>query len=134
MDKVNEVYRYLLKKERKANRIFITLNVLAIGLAAALIIMNLFAIRFNPIRLSSSTVQDHTIIWLFIGISILTGIASALSSMTSVFIFRKRATGYKTKKEEIKEEMKKHKDRENVYKGKDRDKVLVKRVLKIINE
>lgn len=134
MNKVDEIYEFFSQKEKKTNRIFIVLNVIAILLAAALIIMNLFAIRFNPVKANGSS-NDSLIIWMFVAVSIVVGLAAATTSISSIFLFRKRATAYREKKEKIKEEQDKYKSNKGPYKKKaDKDKTLIERVLKIVND
>ena len=132
MNNVNEIYDYFSKKERKSNIIFISLNLIAFGLAALLVILNLFAIRFNPVKLSPSS-GDDIVVWMFVAMSIITGIIASVSSVMSFFVFRKRALKYKDKKELILKEQVAYDNKEGSYEGKNRDKVLVEAVTKIIN-
>lgn len=104
---------------------FIGLNILSFAMAAAIVILNLFAIRFN---------DDDTTKVLFILISAIGGIVSFVTTLLSFFTLKKQATISKTKMERIEDESKKHSAEEGIYKSADRDHILVKNITTIYNE
>ena len=132
MNNVDQVHKFFKRKEKRANMIFVLLNLVSFGLAALLVILNLFAIRFNPVKINDSP-KDNIVIWMFVIMSIITGVTAVITGVMSFFVFRKRAAKYKDKKESIQNEQAAYKKKEGPYSGKDRDHNLVENVTKIIN-
>lgn len=132
MNSVDQIHKFFKKKEKRSNRIFVLLNLISFSLAALLVILNLFAIRFNPVKLNHSP-KDNIVIWMFVAMSIITGVTAVVTGVMSFFVFRKRAAKYRDKKESIQSEQEAYKKREGHYADKDRDHHLVENVTKIIN-
>ena len=61
MNNVDQVHKFFKRKEKRANMIFVLLNLVSFGLAALLVILNLFAIRFNPVKINDSP-KDNIVI------------------------------------------------------------------------
>lgn len=113
-------YKYLISMYG-----FIALNILSFAIAAVVIILNLFAIRYND--------DDSTKI-LFICISALGGFVSFITTIISFFTLKRAASVSKTKMERIEIESNKHTNKIEEYSGKDRDQVLVRNITQIYNE
>lgn len=104
---------------------FVTLNILSFAIAAAIIILNLFAIRFNDVDSTKP---------LFISISALGGFVSFITTLISFFTLKKAAAVSKTKMERIEIESNKHTKKVDEYADKNRDHILVKKITDIYNE
>ena len=82
MDKVNKIYLELKNKYKKTMTIFLMLNIIIFILTSASILLNIFAIRKNE--------AGDTTKWLFVTIAILSAISGFISSLMSIYTFRKR--------------------------------------------
>lgn len=127
MDKVQEIYDLLLKKYKRTILKFKSINITLFIFTAASIIMNIYAIRFNP-----SNQKD--IIWLFVSVAILSAISAFISSIISLFVYRKRNKDISEKLEKIREQKHEHKFEIGDYeKNPEKDLLLMERVTKILN-
>ena len=134
MSNVQAIYKELNNKRRTSMVGFILLNVLSFFLVAALVVLNLFAIRFNPDASPKGIVNDSEIIYLFVALSILSGLSSLFTSIVSFFVFRKRATKFQEQINLIKIEIELYKKSDGEYSYKDKDVLLIRRVTRIRNK
>lgn len=130
---VIKIFKTLKRKYQRSLFIFIFLSITSFILSAVLVILNLFAIRYNP-GLHDHSLSLKTEQWLFICIVIISTISSLISSILSLFTFKKRAKIKKSKIEKIKIELQKYHDETGDYVEGDKDRNLVNIVASIINE
>ena len=134
MDNIQSIFNELELKRKKSRAIFIFLNVLSFLMVAGLVVLNLFAIRFNPTANHSGGVNTSEVIFLFITLSILSGLSSFVTSLISFFVFRKKAVNAKEQIEAIQHEVSLHKKVEGSYKTEDKDVLLMERITRIKNK
>ena len=128
------IFNELEKKRKKSRGIFIFLNILSFIMVAGLVVLNLFAIRFNPTANHSGGVNTSEVIFLFITLSILSGLSSFITSLISFFVFRKKAIRAKEQMHAIQHEVSLYKKVEGSYKTEDKEVLLMERITKIKNK
>lgn len=119
---VESKYMKLYKKYTLSRTLFIVLNVLSFFLIALMIILNIYAIKKNP--LSDTKIY-------FVVISILSGFVALLTSLASFFSLRKKSSDYKERYEQIKDEYKAWEKGKGKYTGKDKDGIIIDEILRI---
>ena len=119
---VERKYLKLYKKYLVSKTWFILLNVLSIFLVALMVILNLYAIKKNP--LADTKVY-------FVVISILSGFIGLLTGLASFFTIRKNANEYHERYEFIKNEYDAWKTSKGKYNDKNKDEILIDEVLSI---
>ena len=123
---VDKYYEDLNKKLKTTTMFYSFLNILLFILGAAIIVLNIFAIRMNPGGKADK--------WLFVIVAILTAITSFFTSFISLFTYRKKNKKLNTQIELIATERAQHKNKILEYEVKNRDAVLIERVRRIINK
>ncbi|MCK5806922.1 MAG: DUF4231 domain-containing protein [Mycoplasmataceae bacterium] len=126
MDRVNKIYSELKAKYRKTMAIFLFLNILVFSLTAASILLNIFAIRKNE--------AGETAKWLFITIAILSAVSGFISSLMSIYTFRKRNKVIRTTIDKIEIEKNHYREKIGEYAKTNPEKLLMDNVGRIINK
>lgn len=132
-EKANKLFQDFKKKRKKSMGLYILLNMSIFTLAALLIILNLFTIRFNPLKSAGYNGWQKNM-WMFVLSSIFATISTFFSSLVAFFKYRQF----------VKESMKKIRDinalkvdfdnKINQFENPEtRDAVLVEQVTEIIN-
>lgn len=127
MEQVNNYYEKIVKKYNKSKTIFYIINFLILFLSAIFIILNLFAIRYNP--------GGNDTKWLFVTIAILTAISAFISSITSLYIFKTKQKEYFQKINALEEEKRKYLNEEDIYSNStNKDKILIDKATNILSD
>lgn len=109
-EEVNKMFEHIRRKKAVSQTVFITLNVSIFCLSASLIILNLFSVRWSP-------ANEDTTKWLFVVLSILVALSTFVTSLLSIFVYRRKSQEKSEKIEAIKREKKKFQNKEDVYSG-----------------
>lgn len=120
-------FRYLaLKRKYFVSQFwFYFLNFLSFGTAAAIVVLNLFAIKLN---------NDADLKKLFVVMAIISATITFLTTIVSFFTLKKSAIKANHKLERIETEYKKFKDKKDDYKTKEAEHLIIKRITYIFNE
>ena len=124
MLEVDKYYSILYKKHKRVIRRSVIINLTIFVLTASLVVLNLFAIRWNP--------SDHsTTRWLFVAVAILSGLGGFISTIMSIYVFRRNSKAKSVQIEKIKDQYKLFKKKEGAYSGRDREQVLISNITEI---
>lgn len=104
---------------------FFFLNLLSFAISAAIIVLNLFAIKLN---------KDNDLKELFVIMAIISAVVVFLTTVVTFFTFKKSAIKASHKLDRIKDEYVKFKNKEDDYKSKDAEHLIIKRITYIFNE
>lgn len=120
------LYIDLNKKYKKTTTFFLIINLTIFFIGAAIIVLNIFAIRKNP---SSDPITK----WIFVSVAIATAIATFISSITSLYVFRKKNKTLNEKITLIDIERKQFKRKVLAYTEPNPEVLLLRRIETIIN-
>lgn len=126
-----DLHKDLLHKYKKSLYTYAIMTIIGFVLSAALIIFNLYAVRFNPAKGNEELRLEQ---WLFIGIAILSAVQAFITGILTLFTFRKKSKTQKHKIERINIQIERYKNKEGDYDTTERDAVLINLVTKILNE
>ena len=126
MDKVNNIYLELKSKYKKSITIFLLLNIIVFSLTAISILLNIFTIRKNE--------AGDTTKWLFVTIAILSAVSGLISSIMSIYTFRKRNRNTKEIINSIEIEKRHFKDKSGDYSSPSPETIFVDNVEKLLNK
>lgn len=118
-------YLNLQRKYVQSVTIFTILNILSFSIAAAIVVLNLFALKNNEIPSTKP---------FFIAIAIISGVVAFLTALLSFFKFKTSANKAKVKIEKINEEIRSFESKEDKYKNKDREHLLINNITLIYND
>lgn len=107
---VNTMFEQLRRKKTISKAVFIGLNISIFSLAASLIILNLFSIRYSPAD------DDHTK-WMFVALSITVAASTFVTSLLSIFVYRRKSIDRNNQIQMIKIEKKKFSEKAEGYEG-----------------
>lgn len=125
LNRVEDYFKILVRKHKSTVVKMVGMNLTIFILTASLAVLNLFALRWNP----SDNVSTKA---LFASVAILSAAAAFISSIMSVYTFKRTSKDKKIKMEKILEQQKLHEDHEGEYSAGDRDQILVDKVTEIL--
>lgn len=131
--RANKLFHDFKIKHRKSIVLYILLNMAIFTLAAGLILLNLYTIRFNPLKGSSDPSARRTM-WMFVLSSVFATISTFFSSLVAFFKYRqfvkesmKKIRDITTLRTDYENSVKQFEDPET------RETILVDQVTEIIN-
>lgn len=118
-------YLNLQRKYLQSVTIFTILNILAFSVAAAIVVLNLFALKNNEIPSTKP---------YFIAIAIISGLVAFLTALLSFFKFKTSANKAKTKMNKINDQIKLFEAKAEPYNTKKAEHILIENITSIYNE
>ncbi|MCR8612920.1 MAG: hypothetical protein NC236_00335 [Mycoplasma sp.] len=121
---VEKKYRLLYRKYLISKIWFIALNLISFFLVAAMIILNIYAIRKNPFQDTKP---------LYVSLAVLTGFVGFFTSVTSFFTLNRSSNIYRKQLKEIENEKKLFNSKDEKYNVKNKNEVFLNSILEILN-
>lgn len=132
MHNIYESIKLLEKKFKRSIGLNISLSIILFTLTAVLVVLNLYAIRFNPGKEVEELKSQQVIFLIITAMSTLT---SFVGGIMHLFVFKKKAKQQSDKIKKIKIEINKHELETGRYENKlTKDETLVTRVANILSE
>ena len=107
---VNNMFEHIRRKKAISKAVFIGLNISIFSLAALLIILNLFSIRYSP-------ADDSHTKWMFVALSMVVAASTFITSLLSIFVYRRKSIDRTNQIKMIKIEKKKFSEKAEGYEG-----------------
>ena len=107
---VNNMFEHLRRKKAISKAVFVGLNISIFSLAALLIILNLFSIRYSP-------ADDSHTKWMFVALSMVVAASTFITSLLSIFVYRRKSIDRTNQIMMIKIEKKKFSEKAGGYEG-----------------
>jgi hypothetical protein len=114
------------RKQKRTNAFYIFINILSFSITAGLIILNIFAIRWN----NNKDINKM----LFVAIAIVTGLVGATISITTLFNFKTNSQKFQNKINLIEIEKKKFESRKEECSKKNPQEIFINKIIDIKNK